>query len=275
MKEDLPKREEASFKSLCDIITRLRSPEGCLWDREQSPMSLRGALVEETYECIEAISEKDPVHIKEELGDLFLLATMLSYMHQQEGTFSIADVLDGISEKLIRRHPHVFSDVQVKDTMEVLDNWARIKAEEKGSKPKQSHLDSVKSGLPPLERAFELQKKAAKAGFDWPDINGVLAKIEEELEEFREAVNKKDQEKEEELGDLLFSIINLCRFQNIDPMSALLKTNSKFIRRFHHVETRMKEAGAEMKQENLDQMETYWQEAKNKKEESKSETVTP
>jgi len=253
---------EDAFRKLFEVIARLRDPDGCPWDREQTPLSLRGALVEETYECIEAITEEDPPHIKEELGDVFLLAIMLSYMHQQEGAFSITDVLEGVSEKLIRRHPHVFSGLQVKDSQEVLDNWARIKVEKEGRKPKDSILDEVKSGLPPLDRAFALQKKAAKVGFDWPDVKGVLAKIEEELKEVREAVNSGNSHEEEELGDLLFSVVNLCRFLKIDPSAALIKTNHKFVRRFHHVEKKMKEIQTEMKQENLSLMDRYWEEAK-------------
>ena len=262
--QENPNSLESAFRSFYEVIVRLRGPEGCLWDKEQTSLSLRNALIEEAYECVEAITEEDPLHIKEELGDIFLLAIMLSYMHQQEAAFSIADVLEGVSEKLVRRHPHVFSDVQVKDSEEVLDNWARIKAEEKSRKGKGSILDGVKSGLPPLDRAFNLQKKAAKAGFDWPDTNGVLAKIEEELAELREAINSEGLNREEELGDLLFSVVNLCRFLKIDPSAALIKTNSKFVQRFGHVETRMKESGAEMKQENLGLMDAYWEEAKKK-----------
>ena len=254
---------ERTFRTLCEIIARLRAPDGCPWDREQTPLSLRGALVEETYECIEAITEEDPPHVKEELGDLFLLAVMLSYMHQQEGAFSIAEVLEGISEKLIRRHPHVFAGIEVKDSAEVLDNWARIKNEQEGRKPKDSILDEVKHGLPPLDRAFELQKKASKAGFDWPDIKGVFTKIEEELREVQDAVNSGGTTQEEELGDLLFSVVNLCRFLKVEASAALIKANAKFIRRFRHVETRMKETGTEMKQENLSLMDRYWEEAKN------------
>jgi tetrapyrrole methylase family protein/MazG family protein len=271
-----------SFKALYDTVVKLRSPEGCPWDREQSPSTLRGALVEETYECLEAIDENDPAHIAEELGDLFLLATMLSYMHEQEGKFSVADVLEKINEKLIRRHPHVFGEVKVKDSAEVLGNWAAIKVEKEGRKPKDSILDEVSSGLPPMDRSYALQKKAAKAGFDWPDTEEVIAKINEELEEVREAAAKvahNGQENrlaankllinkllvnklEEELGDLLFSCINLCRFLKVEPSVALRRTNSKFVERFKYVEKKMKESGHEMNRENLNIMDTFWNEAK-------------
>jgi tetrapyrrole methylase family protein/MazG family protein len=219
---------------------------------------------------VEAIDEKNPAHIAEELGDLFLLVTMLSHMHEQEGKFTTGDVLEGITKKLIRRHPHVFGGVKVKDSAEVLDNWTRIKVEQEGRKPVDSILDEVSRGLPPLDRAFKLQKKAAKAGFDWPDLEGVISKIREELEEVREAClahnkgeNQGAAEKlEEELGDLLFSAVNLCRYLGTAPSLALQRTNSKFTNRFRHVEKKMKEAGQNMKKENLDLMESFWNEAK-------------
>ncbi|MDR1430236.1 MAG: nucleoside triphosphate pyrophosphohydrolase [Spirochaetaceae bacterium] len=253
-----------AFAALYNVIVKLRAPGGCPWDREQTPLSLRGDLVEETYETLEAIDEKNPAHIKEELGDLFLLVTMLSYMHEQEGLFSVAAVLDGVAEKLIRRHPHVFGDVKVRDSAEVLDNWARIKVEQEGRRPKDSILDEVSPALPPLEKAYKLQKKAAKSGFDWPDSAAVMDKLREEMEEVREAMEIRDggEALEGELGDLLFSAVNLCRAFKIDPSVALQRTNAKFIKRFRHVERSMKETGAEMKQENLALMDRYWEEAK-------------
>ena len=253
-----------AFQSLYDIITRLRGPEGCPWDREQTPESLRGDLLEETYECIEAIDEKDSAHIKEELGDIFLLVTMLAYMHEQEGTFRVTDVLNTVSEKLVRRHPHVFGDIKFNNSAEVLENWAKIKVEQEGRKPKDSILDGVSSGLPQLERAFNLQKKAAKAGFDWPDSNGVKDKILEELEETMCAAELDEKEKlEDELGDLLFSVVNLCRYYEVEPSIALRRTNSKFTERFKYVEQKMKENGHEMKAENLAIMDQFWNEIKN------------
>ena len=273
-----------SFNALYETIIKLRSPEGCKWDREQNPSTLRGSLVEETYECLEAIDENDPVHNAEELGDLFLLVTMIGYMHEQEGKFSVADALKGVNEKLIRRHPHVFGDVIVKDSAEILSNWAAIKVQE-GRRPKDSLLDEVSSGIPQMDRSYALQKKAAKAGFDWPDKEGVIAKIMEELDEVRAVIGKEqsaansgqlaenkeqitknmsynNQELEGELGDLLFAVINLCRFLKVEPSAALRRTNSKFVERFKHVETRMKETGQEMKKENLDIMDKFWEEAK-------------
>jgi tetrapyrrole methylase family protein/MazG family protein len=273
-------KEADSFKKLCGIVARLRGPGGCPWDREQTPLSLRGDLIEETYECIEAINENDPSHVKEELGDIFLLVTMLAYMYEQEGTFTISDVLDKLSEKLTRRHPHVFGTSSGGTTLAakpapglttdgVLQNWAKIKVEQEGRKPKDSILDEVSSGLPPLDRAWKLQKKAAKAGFDWPDAAGVIAKTKEELAEVEAAVKAAagkpvDANLEEELGDLLFSAVNLCRFFDVEPSIALQRTNIKFTERFKHVEKRMKGSGEEMIAGNLDIMDNYWNEAKSK-----------
>jgi tetrapyrrole methylase family protein/MazG family protein len=261
-------KESEAFKALYDTVARLRGPGGCPWDREQSPLTLRSALIEETYECLEAIDENDVPHIQEELGDLFLLATMLSFMHEQEGLFTVAGVLEKINEKLIRRHPHVFGEVKVRDSAEVLDNWAAIKVNQEGRKPKDSILDEVSSGIPPMDRAYALQKKAAKAGFDWPDMEGVIAKVREEIEEVkaacRDAAQKAahDERIEEELGDLLFSCVNLCRFLKVEPSVALRRTNSKFVERFKYVEKKMKESGHEMKKENLDIMDKFWNKAK-------------
>jgi tetrapyrrole methylase family protein/MazG family protein len=269
---------ESAFTHLYEVIVRLRAPDGCPWDREQNPMTLRGDLIEETYECVEAIDEKDPAHIKEELGDLYLLVTMLSYMHQQENSFTVEDVLKNVAEKLIRRHPHVFGEVKVKDSAEVLENWAKIKVEQEGRKPKDSVLDQVSRGLPPLDRSFKLQKKAAKSGFDWPEVQEVIAKVREELEETEEVLAGRASSAgdsntaagvealEGELGDLLFSAVNLCRFLKVDPSVALQRTNVKFEKRFRHVEKRMKDTNREMKPENLQEMDRYWEEAKTNKE---------
>jgi tetrapyrrole methylase family protein/MazG family protein len=266
----MEKNTVQSFEDLYNIIVTLRAPNGCPWDREQNPLSLRSSLIEETYECVEAIDQKDPAHIGEELGDIFLLVTMLAYMHEQEGAFSVADALTAVSEKLVRRHPHVFGEVKVKDSAEVLDNWARIKVEQEGRKPKDSILDEVSRGLPPLDRAYKLQKKAAKCGFDWPEVKGVIGKIEEELGEVNEALlhsNTADtaaakEVLEGELGDLLFSVVNLCRFLHVEPSVALQRTNVKFENRFKYVEKRMKETNQEMKQGNLAVMDQFWEEAK-------------
>ncbi|MDR3303030.1 MAG: nucleoside triphosphate pyrophosphohydrolase [Treponema sp.] len=262
-----------AFSGLCDIITRLRAPDGCPWDREQTPLSLRSDIIEETYECVEALGERDPDHTKEELGDVLFVATMLAYMHEQEGLFSVADVLTTVAEKLVRRHPHVFGDEKVKDSAEVLQNWARIKVELEGRTPKDSVLDEVRKGLPPLERAYKLQKKAAKLGFDWLFARDVYRKLEEELGEVQDAAHALETASEaqqgaardhleEELGDVLFVAVNMCRFFAVDPSIALERTNGKFSKRFKYVEKKMKEGGHEMKQANLPAMDAFWDEAK-------------
>ncbi|MDR2471289.1 MAG: nucleoside triphosphate pyrophosphohydrolase [Treponema sp.] len=273
-----------AFGRLCGIVERLRGEGGCPWDREQSPRTLRGDLAEETWECIEAIDEGDPAHIREELGDLYLLVTMIAYMHQEAGAFSISEVLDGIAQKLIRRHPHVFGEGEAGplSSAEVLSNWERIKVEREGRRPKNSILDGVSRSLPPLDRAWKLQKKAARAGFDWPDAAGALAKVREELEEAAALIPRDPRSRppqspvgsappsggaegkalEGELGDLLFSVVNLCRFAGVEPSLALRRTNDKFTRRFGFVEQAMKERGEAMTAENLSIMDRYWNEAK-------------
>jgi tetrapyrrole methylase family protein/MazG family protein len=255
---------------LYEIVAKLRSPAGCHWDREQTPQTLRGYLIEETFECVEAVDENNPAHIKEELGDLFLVALMLSYVYQEDGLFSVNDALAGVSEKLIRRHPHVFGDKKAKDSAEVLENWAKIKAEEQGRKAKGSMLYKVSKGTPPLERAYKLQKKAQSVGFDWARMEDIAAKIEEEIKEAKSAAaalqalgNAQNQELlEEELGDILFSAVNLCRFLNVDPSLALQRTNNKFVKRFKYMEQKMHETSQEMRQENIMAMEGFWEEAK-------------
>ena len=261
---------EKAFNRLYSIVETLRGEGGCPWDREQSPLTLRGDLIEETYECIEAIDEQNPDHIREELGDLFLLVTMISYMYQQEELFTVSDVLNDISEKLIRRHPHVFGELRAENqegTLSsgmVLDNWARIKVEQEGRKPKDSVLDEVSRGLPPLDRAWKLQKKAAKQGFDWPNVKRALDKLKEELAEVEAAAEQPDQTEglEEELGDLLFSVVNVCRFYKTEPSLALQRTNAKFTARFGYVEKKMKECGESMEASNLELMDRFWNEAK-------------
>jgi tetrapyrrole methylase family protein/MazG family protein len=264
----------AAFSGLYDIVARLRAPDGCPWDKEQTPLSLRSDIIEETFECVEALGEQNPEHIKEELGDIFLLVTMLAYMHEQQGLFSVTDVLTNLSEKLVRRHPHVFAGEKVKDSAEVLVNWARIKVEQEGRKPKDSTLDEVRAGFPPLERAYKLQKKAAKVGFDWFLVRDVYAKLQEEMGEVQEAAqmledapeDKRDAAQdhlEDELGDVLFVAVNLCRVFGVDPSVALDKTNRKFTKRFKYVEQKMKESGQEMKQDNLEVMDKFWTDAKN------------
>jgi tetrapyrrole methylase family protein/MazG family protein len=246
-----------SFAKLLDILSTLRGPGGCPWDRKQTVDTLKHNLIEEAYETIDAIDSGDADHVREELGDLYLLVTMISIIEEEHEAFSVADVLDEVSAKLIRRHPHVFGDVKLESAEEVLVQWNAIKEKVEGRDRKDSVLDGVSRGLPPLERALKLQKKAAKSGFDWKDVRDVRAKVDEELGELDEAsgdVTKVEQE----VGDLLFSIVNLCRFLEVDPAAALHKTNEKFIRRFKGVERGMAERGLELSAETFEIMDELW-----------------
>ncbi len=252
-----------SFRKFYEIIIKLRAPEGCPWDREQTAESLKGNLLEEAYECIEAIDNNDDSHIKEELGDVLLLAGMISRIKEEEGVFTFSQVIDGISEKLIRRHPHVFSDTVVKDSGEVKKNWNEIK--QKIEKKNKSILSGISKNMPPLERAYRFQKKASGAGFDWVDTESVWKKVYEELDEFRdETVNCDKKKMEEEFGDFLFSIVNIGRFLDIDPAIALHKTNEKFLRRFQFVEKEIEKNNLEMSPEYFPEMDRFWDEAKEK-----------
>lgn len=257
----------AAFGRLYSIVARLRAPDGCPWDREQNPTSLRGSVVEEAYELVEAIDENDAPHVAEEAGDIFLLATMICYMHEEKGAFSVADSLAVIGDKLVRRHPHVFGDAKAETPDAVLKQWDEIKEKVEGRRRKDSLLDAVSRALPPLERAYKLQKKAAKSGFDWARSGEVWAKAREELaeaEEACEAISAGDDRSalEEELGDLLFSAVNLARFLDVDPAIALHSANEKFSRRFRQVEKRMAESGLAMAAENMAAMDGYWEAAK-------------
>ena len=232
-------KTQDAFEELYSVIRRLRAPDGCNWDREQTPQTMRSSLIEETYECIEAIDNKDPEHTKEELGDLFLLVTMIAYMHEQSGQFTVADSLTGISEKLVRRHPHVFGDSNAETSEEIIKQWDQIKTDVEGRKAKDSVLDKVSNGLPPLEKSYELQKKAAKAGFDWQHIDDIWDKVHEEINEVKDAEQQSPDELESEIGDLIFAVVNISRGYNIDPAVALQRTNNKFTRRFHFIEKEM------------------------------------
>ena len=254
-----------AFGRLYEIVSRLRSPEGCPWDREQTPASIRGNLLEEAFECVEAINEGDSAHIQEELGDLYLLATMLTVMYEETGAFTTADSLRTIAEKLIRRHPHVFGDSTADTPDAVIAQWNDIKEKVEGRRKKDSALDGVSRALPPLERAYKLQKAAAKVGFDWPNHHGTWDKLAEELAECRQVCTAKETKLvdiENELGDLLFSAINVARKHHVDPALALHRTIEKFTTRFRHVEKRMKDSGQAMEPGMLAAMDVFWEEAK-------------
>lgn len=256
-----------AFAAFYRIIARLRAPDGCPWDREQTPQSLRGDLLEEAYELVEAIDEGEAAHVREEIGDLLLVATMMAYIHEEGSDFSVAEVLREVSEKLVRRHPHVFGSAKVGSSEEVLKQWQEIKVQVEGRPKKDSVLDEVPKALPPLERAYKMQKKAAKVGFDWRAAPDVWDKIREELGESEaaceEAARGGDQAAlEEEIGDLIFSVVNVSRFLGVNPSLALQRCNEKFSRRFRYVEKSMAEAGQALGPENFERMDELWNEAK-------------
>jgi len=256
-----------TFGRLHEIVQVLRSPEGCPWDREQTHASLRKNLIEETYEVLETIDDDDPDAMCEELGDLLLQVMLHAQMEEEIGTFSVYDVIAGLNDKLVRRHPHVFGENKAGSADEALVNWNEMKAEEKRKKGIDTKQLSVLAGvprdLPGLMKAYKLQKKAATVGFDWSDVGDVIAKIEEELQELREAMaSGGDEERLDELGDLLFAAVNLARFLKLDPEEAIGHTNRKFVQRFTHIEESLRLRGRTFEQTDLPELEMYWQEAK-------------
>jgi MazG family protein len=244
------------------IMHRLRAPGGCPWDAEQTHESIVPNLIEEAYETVDTIQRGDHEHLKEELGDLLLQVVFHSEIAEGAGRFTLDDVARGISEKLVRRHPHVFGESDVATTDGVLQQWDEIKRAEKGDGEKP-YLHGVGKGLPGLIRASKLQKKAAKVGFDWPEESGVLAKIREELDELQIAMDELDQEAvAEEMGDLLFSVVNLARFRKIDPEILMAAANTKFETRFGEMERILKSAGLRLDAATAAQMEDAWETAK-------------
>jgi len=268
-KSDDPMLRNRSFDRLKEIVEILRGPNGCPWDREQTHRSIRKNFIEETYEAIEAIDNDDPAGMQEELGDVLLQVMLHSQMEAENGTFDIYDVIQSLNEKLLFRHPHVFGEVGAANADEALANWERMKAEEKrrrGLPERSSVLDGIPRDLPALLKAYELQKKAAKVGFDWPDIGPALDKVGEELRELRDAIaSGRDREAQaQELGDLLFAAVNVARFIGADPEEALARTNAKFGRRFAYIEEQLKQSGRTFDQTNLEEMDRWWEEAKRK-----------
>jgi tetrapyrrole methylase family protein/MazG family protein len=284
---------QEEFQRFFDTIKALRAPNGCPWDKEQTPLSMRNDLIEEAFEALDAISEQNPEHAKEELGDVILNATMISYMYEQENHFTVADVYKELTDKLIRRHPHVFPESEGQSCVEqktstpeeVLQQWDRIKSNLENRKS-SSILDEVPKGFPPLLKAYKMQKKAAKKGFDWKDLKPVKDKIFEELNEVEQAYENLQQFKqepsnakpftvnssettnelqlhlEEEIGDLLFSVVNYARHLNVDPSVALNRTNQKFYKRFSYVEQEMTKANIPMDYEHLKEQDNFWNQAK-------------
>ena len=263
MEKDKETDIKNSFYQLYRIVKKLREPEGCEWDRAQSPQSIRGNLIEESYECIDAINNGDNENLREELGDLYLLVTMIGEMKEEEGAFSLEDILKDISAKLIRRHPHVFGNSKVNSINEIIDQWNDIKEKIEGKKAKSSTLERIPKSLPPLERALEIQKKVSKVGFDWTSVKDVWAKLnEEELELKNAAENNCASNIENEIGDVLFTIVNLSRFLNVDPSLALNHANEKFINRFQKIESKLKSENISIKETNLETLDKLWNQVK-------------
>ncbi len=258
---DFVRKNSYGLKDLENIVSILRSPGGCPWDAEQDHKSLRRALLEESCEVIEAIDEESPAHLQEELGDVLLQVVFHADIERQAGRFDLEAVADGVSKKLIFRHPHVFGDVKVADSEEVLVNWDALKRQEKSQETYTDTLTAVAKSLPALWRAEKVQKKAKKAGFDWPDASGAVDKLSEELAELRQAMEQ-GTNIQEELGDLLFSVVNVSRFLKADPEEALNAATEKFISRFAKVEEMALAQGRDMAQMSLEELDKLWERAK-------------
>jgi len=254
-------RISEDFAKLCDIVAKLRAPDGCPWDREQTNQSLLPALIEEVYEAAEAARAQDDAHFREELGDLLLLVLMHAQIARETRRFDIEEVIEHVSEKLIRRHPHVFGTSEARDAGAVLKQWEAIKREEKTA---DSHfLASLPKALPALVRAQKAQSKAARVNFDWTALRDVIAKVEEELHETRDAISLQQQESiEEEIGDLLFAVVNLARKCKIDAEMALQCATDKFVRRFNRLEDELNARGRKLGEVELAELDAIWDEIK-------------
>lgn len=253
-----------SMTRLLQLMERLRDPQsGCLWDRAQTYASIVPYTIEEAYEVADAIARGDRAELKGELGDLLFQVVFYAQLAKEEGAFTFAEVAEAVTEKMLRRHPHVFGNTEYADMAEQKAAWERLKAAERGTAP-ASALDGVSVALPAITRAVKLQRKAARVGFDWPDITPVLDKIQEELAELRTALADPAAagQAAEEMGDLLFACVNLARHLDIDPESALRATNAKFERRFRHMEARLAQAGRTPEQASLSELDGLWEQAK-------------
>jgi tetrapyrrole methylase family protein / MazG family protein len=250
-----------NFQELKKIIDTLRGPDGCPWDKKQTHQSLLPYLYEEANEVIDSIINNDSDHLKEELGDLLLQILLHARISEEEKKFNIDDVIAGLNEKLIRRHPHVFGDKNASNADEVVILWDDIKKEEKKHKTFESILDSIPKNFTPFLRAIKLQKAANKVGFDWKNHKEVLDKVEEEIEELKEAIDK-NTNIEDEFGDILFALVNLARFLKIDSEVAIAKANLRFIKRFNYIEKKISGMGKKFNDFTIDELEAFWQEAK-------------
>lgn len=258
---DFQYKDSYGVKDLEEIVKLLRAPGGCPWDAEQTHQSIRRNFLEETYEAVEAIDEGSAAHLQEELGDVLLQVALHAEMERELGHFDLDGVADGVCKKLIFRHPHVFGDVEVSGTGEVLSNWEVLKRQEKGQSTHTDALEAVARALPALWRAEKVQKKAKKAGFDWPEVSGALDKLSEEVAELRAAIAQ-GTNVEEELGDVLFSAVNVSRFVGADPEQALHGACDKFIARFRQVEEQAALEGANLEAMRLEELDRLWEQAK-------------
>jgi len=260
---DLPQKDKYGIDDLLQIMKLLRSPEGCPWDREQTHKSIRTNFLEETYEVLEAIDDENSALLKEELGDVLLQVVFHSQMSEEENSFDFSDVVTDICKKLIVRHPHIFSDVKAETTGQVLTNWENIKQQTKGIEKQSQSMDTVPRVLPALMRAEKVQKKASKAGLDWNTAEGIVDKLEGEINEFKNALEVEDSAGcAEEIGDILFTAVNISRFLKIDPEYALTCATDKFIKRFKMVERLAHEREVQLPSDNFALVDDLWEDAK-------------
>ena len=271
MAVEIARKDRYSMEDLLAVMRLLRSPDGCPWDREQTHESIRSDFLEETHEAIEAINARDPDALKEELGDVLLQVVFHSRIEEERGTFSFDDVADGIVKKLLIRHPHVFAEGEADSAAQVWKNWDAIKRETKGGKTQADLLNAVPRALPALMRSAKVQNRARRVGFDWPDVSGALQALDSETAELKDAIASGDGAAvEEELGDLLFSAVNVSRFVHCDAEQALTMSCDKFIRRFARVEQQAAAQGLDMTQATLEQLDALWRQAKTIPEEEDS-----
>ena len=264
-------KRQADIGKLIALVEQLRGTHGCPWDREQTRETLKPMLIEEAFEVLDALDAEDPIELKEELGDLLFQIVFHAQIAREKGEFDFAAVIDRSHEKMIGRHPHIFADADLKTSTDVLKNWEDIKAAEKGIAPsshpesERSLLDGIPSKLPAMHRAYQMTAKASRVGFDWPRLEDILSKLQEESAELVEARSMQDNQKiADEVGDLLFVAVNIARFLGIDPETALGRSNRKFQRRFRYVESTIKRQGRELKNASLAEMDALWDESKGK-----------
>jgi len=266
MRIKLKKHYKWDLQKISGIIDRLRAPDGCMWDREQKKEDVARYLIEEAYEVLDAIDGGSPDDLKEELGDLLFQVLFLAKISEEAGEFDISDVIKEISEKMIRRHPHVFGDKKVKNIEEIKSNWEDIKIHDEGKTDKNDSIFyDIPHSMPSLLMAKKITERASKTGFDWKNTEGVIEKVEEEIEELKVAIYSKNEEQiKGEIGDTFFTLVNLSRFVKVNPEDALRSTIKKFVKRFTFIETKLKEQGKSLSQTSLKEMDDLWNQSKNK-----------